>query len=257
MDIDEIVEYERLAIPNVCFEHSHIDSGIPNLVIGVADVTEELDSGLFKVGQITAVVHNAHRVGLGEPDAKTMPVGVVGGVGRRVGPDAHVTNLVGCMDDDGWVTPAVRRLESLGIMHRVLEYEHSDARSDFGVEAAEILGIDPDRVFKTLVVLADGAEACAVVPVSGRLATKAMAAVLGVRKVEMCPPDRAERITGYVVGGISPIAQKRTLPTVIDETAQLFDEVCVSGGRRGMDLGLHPQDLVVVTDGRFADIARL
>lgn len=157
--------------------------------------------------------------------------------------------------DDVIVTPAVQRLESLAIAHRLYEYDHDPARGDFGIEAAEVLGIDPDRVFKTLIVIGDGVEACAVVPVSGRLSTKAMAAALGVRRVEMCPPDRAQRVTGYVVGGISPIAQKRTLAVVIDETAQLFDEVCVSGGRRGLDVGLAPDDLLAVTGGQYAAIA--
>lgn len=156
--------------------------------------------------------------------------------------------------DDVAVTPAVRRLESLGISHRLLEYRHEANRDDYGIEAAEVLGIDPDRVFKTLIVLADGDEACAVVPVSGRLSTKAMATALGVRRVEMCPPDRAQRVTGYVVGGISPIGQKRSLTTLVDETAQLFEEICVSGGRRGLDIGLAADDLIAATGGRYADI---
>lgn len=157
--------------------------------------------------------------------------------------------------DDVIVTPAVQRLELLAITHRLYEYDHDPARGDFGIEAAEVLGIDPDRVFKTLIVIGDGVEACAVVPVSGRLSTKAMATALGVRRVEMCPPERAERVTGYVVGGISPIAQKRPLAVVIDETAQLFDEVCVSGGRRGLDVGLAPDDLLAATGGQYAAIA--
>jgi Cys-tRNA(Pro)/Cys-tRNA(Cys) deacylase len=157
--------------------------------------------------------------------------------------------------DDVVVTPAVQRLESLAIAHRLYEYHHDPARGDFGIEAAEVLGIDPDRVFKTLIVIGDGVEACAVVPVSRRLSTKSMATALGVRRVEMCPPDRAQRVTGYVVGGISPIAQKRPLAVVIDETAQLFDEVCVSGGRRGLDVGLAPDDLLSVTGGQYAAIA--
>lgn len=165
-------------------------------------------------------------------------------------------NLLACIGDDGKVTPAVRRLDDLGIAYRLLEYEHSAERTDYGLEAAEVLGVDPDQVFKTLVALADGTEVCAVVPVSARLAPKALAGALGSRKVEMCPPDRAERVTGYVVGGISPIGQKRSLPTVIDETAQLFDEVLVSGGKRGLDLAVAPSGLIAATHGSFADIAR-
>jgi Cys-tRNA(Pro)/Cys-tRNA(Cys) deacylase len=159
------------------------------------------------------------------------------------------------------VTPAVVHLESLGISHRVLEYPHDPANRNFGLEAAERLGLDPDRVFKTLIVVPDGpadgrfVAACAVVPVSMHLSLKALAAAVGVKRVAMSAPDGAERLTGYLVGGISPIGQRRRLPTVIDETAALFDEVFVSGGRRGLDLGLAPDDLAVATGAVFADIA--
>jgi Cys-tRNA(Pro)/Cys-tRNA(Cys) deacylase len=159
------------------------------------------------------------------------------------------------------VTPAVVRLESLGIAHRVLEYAHDPANRAFGLEAAERLGLDPDRVFKTLIVVVDPPApglpiaACAVVPVSMHLSLKAMASAVGVKRVAMSAPAEAERLTGFLLGGISPVGQRRRLPTVIDETALLFDEVFVSGGRRGLDLGLAPTDLATATGAAFGDIA--
>lgn len=159
------------------------------------------------------------------------------------------------------MTPAVARLDSLGLAHRVLEYHHDPANRSFGLEAAEQLGLDPERVFKTLIVVVEASgdtrppAACAVVPVSMHLSLKAMATELSVKRVSMCPPADAERLTGYLVGGISPIGQRRVLPTVIDETALLFAEIFVSGGRRGLDVGIAPADLASATEGRFADIA--
>ena len=153
------------------------------------------------------------------------------------------------------MTPAVQLLAERKISFRLCEYDHDPANSNFGLEAANELGLDPDQVFKTLIVVAGGDEMCAIVPVSGQLSLKAFANAVGVKRVEMCPPERAQRATGYLVGGISPIAQRRSLVTVIDETAQLYDEVFVSGGRRGLDVAVGPGDLMVVTGGMFADIA--
>lgn len=153
------------------------------------------------------------------------------------------------------MTPAVQLLAERKISFRLCEYDHDPANSNFGLEAANELGLDPDEVFKTLIVVAGGDEMCAIVPVSGQLSLKAFANAVGVKRVEMCPPERAQRATGYLVGGISPIAQRRSLVTVIDETAQLYDEVFVSGGRRGLDVAVGPDDLMVVTGGMFADIA--
>ena len=153
------------------------------------------------------------------------------------------------------MTPAMQLLAERKISFRLCEYDHDPANSNFGLEAANELGLDPDEVFKTLIVVAGGDEMCAIVPVSGQLSLKAFANAVGVKRVEMCPPERAQRATGYLVGGISPIAQRRSLVTVIDETAQLYDEVFVSGGRRGLDVAVGPDDLMVVTGGMFADIA--
>jgi Cys-tRNA(Pro)/Cys-tRNA(Cys) deacylase len=152
------------------------------------------------------------------------------------------------------VTPAVRELEAAGIAFTVHEYEHESSR-DFGVEAAEKLGLDPDQVFKTLLVTADGRQAVAIVPVSGKLSLKAVGKALGAKHVDMCDPAVAERITGYVRGGISPFGQKKRLPTVLDELAMLFDVVYVSGGKRGLDLGVAPHDLIRHLDATVADIA--
>jgi Cys-tRNA(Pro)/Cys-tRNA(Cys) deacylase len=126
----------------------------------------------------------------------------------------------------------------------------------FGLEAAQALGVEPDRVFKTLLADVDGALVVGVVPVTGMLDLKALAAAIGAKKAVMADPSTAERKTGYVVGGISPIGQKTALTTVIDETAELFDTVFVSGGKRGFDIELAPGDLVAVTRARFAPIAR-
>ena len=135
-------------------------------------------------------------------------------------------------------------------------YEHDPAAPSFGLEAAEVLGLPPEQVFKTLLVDTGAGLAVAVVPVAGRLDLKAMAAAVGAKRVTMADPAAAQRSSGYVIGGISPIGQKRALPTVVDESAEMFDVVYVSGGRRGLDLGLSPTDLVRVTGAVVADIGR-
>lgn len=153
-------------------------------------------------------------------------------------------------------TPATVALASLGIPFIAHEYTHDAANTSFGLEAATVLGLEPERVFKTLVADVDGALAVAIVPVSGTLDLKAFASVLGGKKAAMADPVVAERRTGYVVGGISPVGQKTTLRTVLDETAELFDTVFISGGRRGFDLELAPRDLVRATEAQVAPIAR-
>lgn len=153
------------------------------------------------------------------------------------------------------MTPAVRALESAAVPFSVHEYARGDSLRDFGVEAATQLGLDPDQVFKTLLVTADGRQAVAIVPVSGRLSLKAVGKALGAKRVEMCDPAVAERITGYVRGGISPFGQRQRLPTVLDELATLFDTIYVSGGKRGLDVGVAPDDLVRLLDATVADVA--
>jgi Cys-tRNA(Pro)/Cys-tRNA(Cys) deacylase len=157
------------------------------------------------------------------------------------------------------MTPAIKAAEAAGVHLQVHEYHHDPANSHYGLEAAEALGLDPNRVFKTLLVAQNGDPrklAVAIVPVSGQLDLKAMAAACGVKKVEMADPQQAERVTGYKVGGISPIGQKRRLPTVIDASARGFASVFVSGGRRGLDIELDTQDLAQLCQAGFAEIAK-
>ncbi|CAN5450574.1 Cys-tRNA(Pro) deacylase [soil metagenome] len=153
-------------------------------------------------------------------------------------------------------TPATVALSELGIPFVEHDYAHDAANTAFGLEAAALLGVDPERVFKTLMTEVDGGLAVAIVPVSGKLDLKNLAAVLGAKKARMADPALAERRTGYIVGGISPIGQKTALRTVLDETAELFDTVFVSGGRRGFDIELSPEDLVRATSAILAPIAR-
>jgi Cys-tRNA(Pro)/Cys-tRNA(Cys) deacylase len=147
-------------------------------------------------------------------------------------------------------------LERAGVTFTVHAYDHDPRSTSYGLEAADALGLDPDRVFKTLLADVDGELVVAVVPVSGQLDLKALAAALGGKRAAMADPAVAERTTGYVVGGISPIGQRKRLRTVVDETATNRPAVYVSGGRRGVDLGLDPADLVRVLDAQVARIGR-
>lgn len=153
-------------------------------------------------------------------------------------------------------TPATVALTAAGIPFSVHPYEHDPAAPSFGLEAAEALGVEPDRVFKTLLADTDLGLVVGVVPVTGMLDLKALAAAAGAKRATMADPSVAERRTGYVVGGISPIGQKTQHPTIVDETAQLFDTVFVSGGKRGLDIELAPADLVAATEGAYAAIAK-
>lgn len=153
-------------------------------------------------------------------------------------------------------TPATTTLTRLGVAYDLHPYEHDPAAPSYGLEASQALGVPPAHVFKTLLVQGERGLAVGVVPVDRTLDLKAVASALGLKKVTMADPAAAERSTGYVVGGISPVGQKRPLPTVVDESAASLDRVYVSGGRRGLDLSLDPADLVRVTGGSFAPIAR-
>jgi Cys-tRNA(Pro)/Cys-tRNA(Cys) deacylase len=153
------------------------------------------------------------------------------------------------------MTPALNSLDAEGIPYTIHEYERGDDLRDFGREAADKLGFDPDQVFKTLLVTADGEQVVAIVPVSSKLALKAVGRAIGAKRVDMCDPALAERVTGFVRGGISPFGQKRRLPTVIDEVATVFDTIYVSGGKRGLDIGVAPGDLIAHLDATVADIA--
>ncbi|MEV7962622.1 Cys-tRNA(Pro) deacylase [Oerskovia paurometabola] len=154
-------------------------------------------------------------------------------------------------------TPALVALEKAGVPHTVHPYEH-DPSSDlsYGLEAAAAIGIPAEQVFKTLVTSVDGTLVVGVVPVDRKLDLKALAHAAGGKKAAMAEQAAAERATGYVVGGISPLGQRQRLRTVVDESALGFDAVYVSGGRRGLDVGLAPADLVSLTGAVTAPISR-
>jgi Cys-tRNA(Pro)/Cys-tRNA(Cys) deacylase len=153
-------------------------------------------------------------------------------------------------------TPATVALTKAKVEFTTHAYEHDPAAKSYGLEAAEALGLAPEQVFKTLLVEVDGKLTVGVVPVDRQLDLKAIAAAAGGKKAVMADPAAAERTTGYVVGGISPIGQKRALPTVVDSTATDHPTVYVSGGRRGLDIRLSPADLITVTKARTAPISR-
>jgi Cys-tRNA(Pro)/Cys-tRNA(Cys) deacylase len=153
-------------------------------------------------------------------------------------------------------TPATVALTSAGVPFTTHTYEHDPAAPSYGREAAEVLGLPHEQVFKTLLADVDGRLVVGIVPVAGKLDLKALAAAVGGKKAVMADPSLAERTTGYIVGGISPIGQKKALPTVLDESALLHHTVYVSGGRRGFDLGLSPDDLVAQTQATTAPISR-
>jgi Cys-tRNA(Pro)/Cys-tRNA(Cys) deacylase len=142
------------------------------------------------------------------------------------------------------------------VPHQVLTYAHDPAAPSYGMEAAQVLGLDPERVFKTLITTVDGGLVVAIVPVSGQVDLKLLAAAVSGKKAAMAEPPEAERATGYVVGGISPLGQRRRLRTVLDVSAEAHDVIYVSGGRRGLDIGLSPADLVRLTDAVVAPIRR-
>lgn len=153
-------------------------------------------------------------------------------------------------------TPATTALTSAGVAFTVHEYDHDARAESYGGEAADAMGIAPDRVFKTLFADVDGALVVGVVPVSGQLDLKALARVVEGRKAAMADPKAAERATGYVIGGISPLGQRKPHPTVVDDSALTHDTVFVSAGRRGMEIELSPAELVRLTAARVAAIRR-
>lgn len=153
-------------------------------------------------------------------------------------------------------TPATTALSRAGVAFDVHPYDHDPAAASYGLEAAAALSVPPAQVFKTLLVTGERGLAVGVVPVDRQLDLKAVAAALGLKKVTMAQPADAERSSGYVVGGISPVGQKRALPTVLDESALAFDRVYVSGGRRGLDISLAPADLVTITSAVVAPISQ-
>lgn len=144
-------------------------------------------------------------------------------------------------------TPAVKAVEAAGITYRLLEYDYDPNAEAVGLQAAEAMGLSPKMVFKTLVVTLNSGEfVCAVIPSDARLNMKALAAAIGAKHADMADPAKAERSSGYVVGGISPLGQRKRLRTVIDASANGLDEIVVNGGRRGLQIALRPADLIKI-----------
>jgi len=152
-------------------------------------------------------------------------------------------------------TPALVILQRSGVDFSVHTYAHDPAAESFGMEAAEALDLDPATVFKTLLAEVDGASTVAIVPVTGQLDLKGLAAARGGKRARMMDVAAAERMTGYVAGGISPLGQRKALPTVIDASAEGLATVYVSGGQRGLDIGIVPADLLRLTGATYAPIA--
>ncbi|MFF9524086.1 Cys-tRNA(Pro) deacylase [Streptomyces achromogenes] len=153
-------------------------------------------------------------------------------------------------------TPATVALTAAGVDFTVHSYDHDPSHPSYGEEAAEAMGVSPDRVFKTLVAEVDGALVVGVVPVAGSLDLKALAAAVGGKRAAMADPALAERTTGYVRGGISPLGQRKKLPTVLDDSAGAHPTICVSAGRRGLEVELSPKDLAELTEAVLAPIGK-
>jgi Cys-tRNA(Pro)/Cys-tRNA(Cys) deacylase len=152
-------------------------------------------------------------------------------------------------------TPATRLAERAGALVAVHAYEHDPRAPSYGLEAAEALGLDPAVVYKTLVCrLSDGAHVVAVVPAAERLDLKALATATGAKQAAMADPRDAERLTGYVTGGISPLGQKRRLATFLDASADAHPTIHVSAGRRGLELEMAPGRLLELTGGAYAEL---
>ncbi|MBU1312112.1 MAG: Cys-tRNA(Pro) deacylase [Gammaproteobacteria bacterium] len=156
------------------------------------------------------------------------------------------------------MTPAIDLAKQQGIAYTVHHYQHDPAALSYGLEAAEKLGVKPEQVFKTLVVQLEGKQlAVAVLPVNQQLSMKLLAKALGAKKAEMANAHDVMRSTGYVLGGVSPLGQKKPLPTVIDSSAQQFERIFVSAGKRGLEIELSGTDLCRLLNGRMAALCQL
>ncbi|KXJ30325.1 Cys-tRNA(Pro) deacylase [Pseudomonas sp. HUK17] len=155
------------------------------------------------------------------------------------------------------MTPAIELLKKAQVPHEVLSYHHDPKAASYGLEAAEKLGLAPETVFKTLLAASEKQELLvAIVPVAGTLDLKALAQAAGVKKLEIAKPEQAQRSTGYLVGGISPLGQKKRLRTFVDESAAELPSIHVSAGRRGLEVALAPTDLARLLDAPFVPIGK-
>ncbi len=152
-------------------------------------------------------------------------------------------------------TPATALLVKRGVAYTLHSYRHDPRAETFGDEAAAALGVEPQRIFKTLIASVDGTLVCGVVPVAGRLDLKALASAVGGKRAELAEPAAAARATGYVIGGISPLGQRSRLRVVVDDSAAGFETVFVSAGRRGLQVELSPGDLLELAPAVLAPIA--
>jgi Cys-tRNA(Pro)/Cys-tRNA(Cys) deacylase len=153
-------------------------------------------------------------------------------------------------------TPATLALSKAGITFTLAHYDYDPNAERVGLQAAEAMGVSPGEVFKTLMAELDGKPVCAIVPSDEEVNMKKLAAALGGKSAHMMKPADAERLTGYKVGGISPLGQRKLVPTVIDEMAQLYDEIFLNGGQRGLQIRIRPDDLVATLDCVVADLTR-
>jgi len=155
------------------------------------------------------------------------------------------------------MTPAINLVRKKKIQHRIHEYDHDPSSSSYGSEAAQKTGVDEERVFKTLITVLDNGElVVGIVPVSSMLSLKLIAKAIQAKKAAMADKVAVERSTGYVLGGVSPLGQKKQLKTVIDSSAKNFPTIYVSAGRRGLEIELSPEDLKSLTRGVFAEICQ-
>jgi Cys-tRNA(Pro)/Cys-tRNA(Cys) deacylase len=157
------------------------------------------------------------------------------------------------------MTPAINLIQKSGQNFRIHEYKHDPSSGAYGLEAVEALNLDAARVFKTLLVMLDGNPktlAVGIIPALEKLDLKAIAKAMGAKKAEMADPRQAERVTGYLVGGISPLGQKRALPTALDDSALQFESIFISGGRRGLEIELDPAVLPELCRADIVSICR-
>ena len=155
------------------------------------------------------------------------------------------------------MTPGINAAKKAGISYKVHAYTHDPSNTSYGTEASEKMGVPQEQVFKTLVVSLDGKElAVGVVPVSSKLSMKLIAKAAGAKKAVMATAPDVERATGYVLGGVSPLGQKKRLQTLVHSSAQQYSTIFVSAGRRGLEIELKPDDLKKLTAGKFAEICQ-